>query len=266
MGDSFGQSRRSDTTSTSTTNNIVDTTNLNASGNTGVTLLGTNVKDLTYDQSYHSNIDYKSDSRNQSVNDSGNTDLIYSDSRNLSTNLSNSGNTSDLRNQSVNDSGNTSNLSYASDSRNLSTTTTDSHNVTNVTDFGAIQYGSAVAREGLDIVKGVTLHALDQAYATSDNALHAADNFTTNAEKFASGLTSQVISFVGTQASANATTLANTVSALSQITKEQNTSSDQRVADIASSAQASNTQVIKYIAIGAAVVGGLYFLSKSRAA
>jgi len=157
------------------------------------------------------------------------------------------------------------NVNATSDSRSYSSSYSSNYSSV-ISDEGAIKAGQSIALDSIDLTGNLANHAFDLANATSSRDMTLASNFAQGSADFAGALTKQVIQFVGAEAQNQAATLANTVSALNNIQTQNSTSSDQRIADIASNANNSQAQVVKYALVAVAVVGGIYLLSKSKAA
>jgi ElaB/YqjD/DUF883 family membrane-anchored ribosome-binding protein len=172
-------------------------------------------------------------------------------------------------------------LSYAPVDLTTINNTDQSVHVT--TDFGAVSAGisAAVSAAGLsannseraiaavsansannaDVLQSIAGHAIDTVEAISQGSANNSKELAAGYINSATGLFTQFGKTLADYQLAEQAQLGNTVSALNQSYREANTSSDERVQDIAKESTDLVREVFKYIAI-AAGAGALLFLFK----
>lgn len=167
---------------------------------------------------------------------------------NISTNLTSDNSQRDSNNVSNVNSGNTSN-SYV---------TTDGGAIKAISDIGQLSISGAV---------GLSQSALNTVRASAQDANAFADNALRTTTQALLGLNSNFVNAVSTFEENSQTQLANTVTALNQIAREQNQSANQLVVQASADANAvaadTLTTVFKNLGYALAVTGIIYFLSKN---
>jgi hypothetical protein len=112
------------------------------------------------------------------------------------------------------------------------------------------------------ILKSISEHAVDVVAATSQDSQDNAYNFATSITKqFGSSLAQYQLAEqtqLGNTVAAINDNLGNTVAALNASYRDANTSSDQRIQDIAQSSQDLTREIFKYVAIAVAVAALAY--------
>lgn len=129
----------------------------------------------------------------------------------------------------------------------------DSNNLAAASYHDAAQFVADNSASTTAAIKSLASHSLDVnsalAQSASDNAKDYVDQTTT----FAHAIIGQFGTTLANYQIAEQAQLGNTVSALNASYRDANTSSDQRIQDIAQSSQDLTREIFKYIAIAAAV-------------